>query len=634
MSVESAKSPSSTTATPEPEGKKIRVKRVGNYIIGKSIGEGSFSKVRIGTHIPTGERIALKIIEKGKITEAADVERITREIQILKLLNHPYVIRLYEIVDTPRHVYIVQEYMGNGELFDYIVARGHLSEVEACRFLCQMLSALNFLHSRRIVHRDLKPENVLLTKNNDIKIIDFGLSNIFHGSYMKTCCGSPAYAPPEMIEGQLYSGPAADLWSTGVILYAMLCGCLPFESSTTQGLYRKILSGEFSIPDQLSQGARDVLRSLLTVDPKKRITIKELVNHPWIIRNWALTTNGAQIPILTDVPEISSDLNFAVLLQMKRMGLDPVECIRGLFQGKHNAATATYTLLAEKVEVSLRERGPGTAVTEIIPLHGYEKKDFSTREVKKEACAELGLVLDDDSNILFTENGKSLVIGHLTIHSQSPSRIESPRADKQEKVAVRVGDGVIHVRPETAALMATVPDLPVKKPKQFKASTQGDSAQAHGTEDPNGELSRDHPKADLFPARGPVTTRDRETEKLIDRSNTCAPKEAPELTVEYDETELRIYKDESLPGTTCTLAPEELFKRIEDTLTNLQIRFVKDRVGVYRFNRVNISVSLEVCRVGSAISPTLCIVTRRLNGDGWMYKEVCTQILNQLDLDA
>lgn len=134
-----------------------------------------------------------------------------------------------------------------------------------------------------------------------------------------------------MIQGKLYSGPSADLWSTGIILYAMLCGCLPFEGSTTQSLYIKILSGEFSTPSYLSQGAKDVLKALLTVNPDDRVTIEELITYPWIQKNWALNHDGRSEPILTELPEISSDLNFGILLQMHRMNLDAVECIRGLF---------------------------------------------------------------------------------------------------------------------------------------------------------------------------------------------------------------------------------------------------------------------------------------------------------------
>jgi 5'-AMP-activated protein kinase, catalytic alpha subunit len=170
-------------------------KNVGHYLIQKPIGEGTFGKVKEGTHILTGEKVAIKILEKDKIQDMSDVERVSREIHILKIVRHPNIIQLYEIIETSKQLYLIMENAENGELFDHIVANMRIKEKEACRFFHQLLSGIEYLHKLNIVHRDLKPENLLLDKRNNIKIVDFGLSNMYKtGEKLKTACGSPCYA--------------------------------------------------------------------------------------------------------------------------------------------------------------------------------------------------------------------------------------------------------------------------------------------------------------------------------------------------------------------------------------------------------------------------------------------------------
>lgn len=217
----------STTATQEV---RPRTKSIGHYILGKTIGEGTFGKVKLGTHILTGERVAVKVLEKERIVEVADVERVAREVHILKLIRHPHIVQLYEIIETRRQLYLIMEYASGGELFDYIVANGRVLEPEACSFFHQIVAGVEKIHAMNIVHRDLKPENLLLDDHRNIKIVDFGLSNVFRdGELLKTACGSPCYAAPEMIAGHNYVPSLCDLWSCGVILFALVCGYLPFE---------------------------------------------------------------------------------------------------------------------------------------------------------------------------------------------------------------------------------------------------------------------------------------------------------------------------------------------------------------------------------------------------------------------
>jgi serine/threonine protein kinase len=226
--------------------------------------------------------VAVKILNKAKIKQLSMEEKVQREINILHLCTHPHIIRLYEVIDTPTDIFLVNEYVSGGELFDYIVSKGRLAADEARHFFHQIISGVEYCHFQKIVHRDLKPENLLLDANKNIKLADFGLSNLMRdGEFLRTSCGSPNYAAPEVISGHLYAGPEVDVWSCGVILYALLCGSLPFDDESIPNLFRKIKSGMYKLPTHLSQLSKNLIPRMLEVDPMKRITIPEIRLHPW-----------------------------------------------------------------------------------------------------------------------------------------------------------------------------------------------------------------------------------------------------------------------------------------------------------------------------------------------------------------
>ena len=203
---------------------------IGNYKIKEVIGEGTFSKVKLGINTITKEKVAIKILEKSKIIEKDDLERIFREMKIIKQLNHQNIVKVYEIFENNEYYFIIMDYCEGGELFDYIVKKERLKEEETAYFFYQIINGIEYIHSKGIVHRDLKPENLLLKGDKILKIIDFGLSNYFNEKKLLTTpCGSPCYASPEMVSGNKYNGFDIDIWAIGVILYAMLCGYLPFE---------------------------------------------------------------------------------------------------------------------------------------------------------------------------------------------------------------------------------------------------------------------------------------------------------------------------------------------------------------------------------------------------------------------
>ena len=234
----------------------------------------------VAIHEPSGCPVAIKILNRERIKSLGMQDKVRREINILKRIRHPHIIRMYEVIDSPTDIFLVMEYVSGGELFDYIVQSGRLKREEARRFFQQIISGLNCCHRHGIVHRDLKPENLLLDANNNIKIADFGLANMMSdGDFLKTSCGSPNYAAPEVISGNLYAGPEVDVWSSGVILYALLCGSLPFDDENITALFKKIKEGKYSLPSFLSKGARDILKRILTVHPIKRATIDTIMKH-------------------------------------------------------------------------------------------------------------------------------------------------------------------------------------------------------------------------------------------------------------------------------------------------------------------------------------------------------------------
>ena len=256
-----------------------------NYNFIKTIGEGTFGKVKLALHKITNEEVAIKILEKAKIKNKKDLERIDKEIKYMKMLNHPNIVKIYEIFEDKDNYYISMEYVSGGELFNYIVKNKRLNENETSFFYSQIIHIIQEIHKHKICHRDLKPENLLLTQNKTIKLIDFGLSNEYE-DYLYTPCGSPCYASPEVIKGLKYSGLAIDLWASGIILYSMLCGYLPFDDKNNDNLFRKILKCRIEFPTKkniiISENAKDLIKKILKPDPKKRITLEEILEHPFL----------------------------------------------------------------------------------------------------------------------------------------------------------------------------------------------------------------------------------------------------------------------------------------------------------------------------------------------------------------
>lgn len=315
-----------------------------NYRLGKTLGIGAFGKVKAAQHILTGVKVAIKIIGRQSIDDSA-AEKVRREINIMRLLSHPHIVRLYEVIETRSAIYVIMEYMNSGELFDYITENSRLEEDEARHFFQQIISGVESCHLHMVVHRDLKPENLLLDSKGNVKIADFGLANVMRdGHLLKTSCGSPNYASPEVISGSLYAGPEVDVWSCGVVLYALLCGSLPFDDESLSGLYAKIKSGIYTYPNYLSLGARDLITRMLIVDPVNRISIPEIYKHAWFQKHLPQYIAGQSINASWSARKV----DVQVLEEMGTIGFNVQEVIGSLNNLLHNQATVTYSILLHK----------------------------------------------------------------------------------------------------------------------------------------------------------------------------------------------------------------------------------------------------------------------------------------------
>ena len=240
----------------------------------------------VAEHIVTKEKVAIKTLERAKLAQQGVQKKIMREISILLKLRHPHIVRIYEAIFQERYIHVVMEYVPGGELFDLINSRGKMSELESLRYFQQLISCLEYCHNRQISHRDLKPENILIGANKCVKLADFGLSNLMRdGRFLLTPCGSPNYAAPEIVSGKAYCGSQIDIWSAGIILFALLTKTLPFDDNNQSMLYHKIREGRFSIPSYLSFEVQDLLRRMIQINPLERITIQEIKVHPWYQAN-------------------------------------------------------------------------------------------------------------------------------------------------------------------------------------------------------------------------------------------------------------------------------------------------------------------------------------------------------------
>lgn len=266
----------------------VVLRKVGKYEVGRTIGEGTFAKVKFAQNTETGESVAMKVLDRATIKKHKMADQIKREISIMKLVRHPHVVRLHEVLADRKKIFIILEFITGGELFDKIVKNGKLSENDSRRYFQQLIDGVDYCHSKGVYHRDLKPENLLLDSQGYLKISDFGLSalRVEGVKLLQTTCGTPNYVAPEVLSHKGYDGAIADIWSCGVILYVLLAGYLPFDEVDLSTLYCKIKNVEFSCPSWFSIGAKTLINKILDSNPVTRIRIEDIRNDDWFKKNY------------------------------------------------------------------------------------------------------------------------------------------------------------------------------------------------------------------------------------------------------------------------------------------------------------------------------------------------------------
>lgn len=346
----------------------LQLTRIGAYQVGRTLGEGVSGVVKEAKHVETGQQVALKIIHTGKMTDKQK-ERLQREMTIMKILDHPSVVKLYEIIDLPEFesTCLVIEFVNGYDLFEVVIQRGQLSERESARYMREIVEALEYCHGQLVMHRDLKLENVLLTKQGKIKVTDFGISNFMKpGILLDTYCGSPFYWSPEMIQRVQYIGPEVDMWSLGVCLYCMVTGLFPWEGSTSKDQLQNAVQGKYEAPVFLSDDCKDLLKRLLDPNAKTRCTLPELKLHPWL-------NDGLRIPPpkARQIEHLDQD----IITKLKGFGL-PVEEMK--YDILHHQTSPAYVLYDMILEYREREEKKKTDLLSTKPQESLSNSSSST----------------------------------------------------------------------------------------------------------------------------------------------------------------------------------------------------------------------------------------------------------------
>eukprot|EP00053_Salpingoeca_punica_P014926 m.136273 g.136273 ORF g.136273 m.136273 type:complete len:646 (+) comp16580_c0_seq1:361-2298(+) len=644
-------------AAPDDGKNKYPPEIADHYIIKETIGSGGFAKVKIARHKMTSEKVAIKIMDKAHLKKTDDLKRVPLEINALKVLRHPNISRLYQVHETEDKFFLVLEYAPGGELFDYIVTRDRLKEEEARMFFRQIVAAVAFCHSKGIAHRDLKPENLLLDSSKNIKLIDFGL--IAHpvdlaSVKLKTCCGSAAYAAPELIRGEPYLGPPADIWSLGILLYALLCGFLPFDDENTQRLYRLIQRGQYEIPAWLSQDSIRLIGQLLQHNPENRLSMAELLKHPWLVKG--LSTGAIE----WNFPDEAEPEEFIVQELAKYYALDAHVMASLIKERKYDQVTASYELLRQRRQRGFNIRLPAARshlpIARTMALMGSRRMGGNISVADDDEHSEIslnGLLKDNFGGSAYSLNssadnltgqgratdvdalGDSMArSGSLGASSLEPRLTEKQRWSSQ---GMDPSTGLDRIEPGEQRIVRTssTPGLatPKKEPAPRAPGTAGAQAQA-----PRGASAAAAAGATASQSMTP-DDRERDQDHLAlghPGSLTSLRSIARSMMSLFGgRHEPRKVKGAFNVATTSRKEPKEVLDEITRMCQEEGLEFkvkgflVKTKV-FDTTGKPTVCINFEVCRV-QGLDLTGIRLTR-VKGDTWLYKRTCERLLGLLRL--
>ncbi|KAK0097232.1 hypothetical protein PV326_002815 [Microctonus aethiopoides] len=598
----------------------------GLYELEKTIGCGGFAKVKLGTHVATGEKVAVKIMEKAALGE--DLPRVKLEVEALKTLLHQHICKLYQIIETETHYFMVMEYCSGGELFDHIVEKNRLSETESRKFFRQIVSAVAYLHNLGYAHRDLKPENVLLDREQNLKLIDFGLCAKPIGgmrAHLYTSCGSPTYAAPELILGKKYLGSEVDIWSMGVLLYALLCGFLPFDDNSIENLYKKILGGKYDEPSWLSSSSKRIIRAMLQTDPKKRITIEELCSHSWV-------TAGFLNPV-TFAKKRNFERDDEVLCTMSAICGEKTDDMWKILStsARMDYGTATYLLLLDRKlrglslklcpssSLSVRlgslvdnenrlsvESDVNNFITQLDQSPRSKKPRTSSLAIENKTHRKLPL-----SSLSNKSPTKALIEpphqSRKRVHSKDGDNVPSPVPTKKKPDVLKVCDAT------------TGPNTPSEKTVKGIQSTPGSARKVMmGL-----ERGLNRVRCILTPKRRLKSEDNSDRPVMLSGKGLCNVSSTSSDCPKYVLSQLR--RALHRKGIVCRQKGFILQGESE----SLPTENIKEAASKLCSSRKSCSFELEVCLLDgiSNDKPLVGIRRKRLKGDAWVYKRVCEEVL-------
>ncbi|XP_037269662.2 maternal embryonic leucine zipper kinase [Rhipicephalus microplus] len=626
------------------------------YILLETIGSGGFAKVKLGLHILTGEKVAVKIMDKRTLGD--DLHRVKLEISALKDLSHQNICKLYQVIETATKIYLVLEYCPGGELFDYIVEKDRLCEEEARHFFRQIVSAVAYMHSQGYAHRDLKPENLLLDENRNVKLIDFGLCAKPKGGMnnaLATCCGSPAYAAPELVMGEQYIGSMVDIWSMGVLLYALLCGCLPFDDENVAVLYRKIQQGQYECPRWLSDSSVKLLSDMMTVIPEKRIGISELLSHPWLVQ-------GYGSPISAKSTYLLSVLDDEVVTELAvSCGRSKSSVVVELSQWRYDYMTATYLLLVLK-------KSHGKVLRLDFPDYHPKEKMSCSRKLTLDQPVKSSSLTSPMRNSLENglDNAQLLSLGSPPLRSIDNDPCtrdqEASAAEEQSTVPMDVDESdkenFAHPRVPTPKRRTNkaVQEAAAMAPPHSSANAPGLSTPASKMRPPSADAEfRQSPlrtpegaRLAASVVRTPDLTKIAEAASFSHRGNSAkrvfgsiekgldrmrlmlTPRRRLGSAAASHDAPRKVKVMQNVSTLPAVLTPDQVLDSLRTALLRKGIICKQKRYtlrGKVRddWGKVQLTFELEVVQVQQP--ELLGIRRKRLTGDAWHYKRVCEEVL-------
>ncbi|XP_071658176.1 maternal embryonic leucine zipper kinase isoform X4 [Patagioenas fasciata] len=592
------------------------------YELRETIGTGGFAKVKLARHLLTGEKVAVKIMDKLALGD--DLPRVKIEIDAMKNLSHQHICRLYHVIETSKKIFMVLEYCPGGELFDYIISKDRLSEEEARVFFRQIVSAIAYVHSQGYAHRDLKPENLLIDEDHNLKLIDFGLCAKPKGGldyHLNTCCGSPAYAAPELIQGKAYIGSEADIWSMGVLLYALLCGFLPFDDDNVMAVYRKIMRGKYSIPKWLSPSSTLLLNQMLQVDPKKRITVKHLLRHPWLLQGYS---DAVQWQSKYPLGHLDEDCVTELSVFHKQSRESILELIS---EWKYDQMSATYLLLQSKKahgkRVRLRVpslRGHSSTKQSVVLEHSRHDVQLDATEFTLSTPVTRKVASKKHKN---KENSGT----ESALRNEMPFALPAPKtpfAKSQMETQVQTIPVQAPAIKETQFTTVT----PIKKPTDPANTDELTPAEVLPERRCNSvelglnlahvDSSQKKRKAKIFGSleRGLDKVITMLTPSKKKRSTRDCPRK---LKAHYNVTTTQLQNPEQMLNEIITILSKKHVEYVQKGYT-LKCQTRSD------FGKVTMEFELEVCQLGKP--EVVGIRRQRLKGDAWVYKRLMEDILS------